>query len=160
VLVSTGVLWLGGGWDNPLRLALIVLGVGLLLGFVGWERRRRSAHPEALEVDRRPITVVLFVGVVIAIAQTVTMVQMPLYFSIVAGYGPLFGMVAVLPLFAALIVAGPIAGYLITRHLPRALVGRACWRSAPATSPRPRWSGRRRATSRSSCPWSSSAAGS
>jgi MFS family permease len=123
VAVSTGVLWLGGGWDNPVRLAIIGLGIGLLLAFLAWEARRRAEHPASLRVDRRPVTIALFVGVVIAIAQAVPMVQLPLYFNIVAGYGPLFGLVAVVPMFAALVVAGPVAGFLLARSSPRVLVG-------------------------------------
>ena len=43
--------------------------------------------------------------------------------GIVLGYGPLFGMAAIAPLFAALVVAGPIAGWLLARVSPRNLVG-------------------------------------
>ena len=51
------------------------------------------------------------------------MLQLPQYFSIVQGYGPLFGVVALAPLFIALVVAGPVAGYLLMRFSPRGLVG-------------------------------------
>lgn len=122
VAFSTGLLWLGGGWDNPVRLAIIGLGAILLVAFVAWEWRRRVEHPESLRIDRRPVTVALFVGVVIAIAQTVPMIQLPLYFWIVAGYGPQFGIVALAPLILALVVAGPVAGFLLARFRPRTLV--------------------------------------
>lgn len=123
VALSTGLLWLGSGLDNPVRLAIIGLGVVLVLAFFAWERRRRAEQPGALRIDRRPVTVALFVGVVIALAQSVAMVQLPLYFSIVAGYGPILGIVAVVPMFAALVVAGPVAGFLLARYSPRTLVG-------------------------------------
>jgi hypothetical protein len=69
------------------------------------------------------VAVAVFVGIVIAIAQTAPMMQLPLYFHLVLGYGPVLAMVAVGPLFGALIVAGPVAGILLTRFAPRTLVG-------------------------------------
>ena len=122
VAISAGVLWLGSGWDNPVRLAIVGLGIALLAAFFAWERRRRAEHPAALKVDRRPVTIALFAGVVIAIAQSVPMVLLPTYFSIVARYGPVFGLIAVAPLFLGLIAAGPVAGYLLSRSSPRVLV--------------------------------------
>ncbi len=122
VAISAGLLWLGSGWDNPVRLAIVGLGIALLVVFFTWERRRRAEHPAALKVDRRPVTIALFAGVVIAIAQSVPMVLLPTYFSIVARYGPVFGLVAVAPLFLGLVAAGPVAGYLLSRSSPRVLV--------------------------------------
>ncbi len=122
VSFTAGLLWLGGGWDNPVRLAIMALGIVLLVAFLTWEWHRRIERPESVRIDRRPVTVALFVGVVIAIAQTVPMVQLPLYFWIVAGYGPLLGIVAVAPLFLALVAAGPVAGFLLAQFAPRTLV--------------------------------------
>ncbi len=59
----------------------------------------------------------------IAISQTVPMMQLPLYFHLVLGYGPLLATVALAPLFAALLLAGPVAGILLARYSPRTLVG-------------------------------------
>ncbi len=123
VALTTGLFWIGGGWDNLVRLGIIALGIGLLVAFLAEERWRRRQQPEAVRVDRRPVTVALFVGVVIAVAQNIPMLQLPQYFSIVLGFGPLFGVVAVAPLFLALVAAGPVAGYLLARVSPRALVG-------------------------------------
>ena len=123
VLLATGILWLGGGWDNPLRIGLVVAGLALLVVFFLWERRRRTNNPGEVKVDRRPVTIALFVGLIIAIAQTVPMVEMPLYFSVVLHFGPLFGIVAVAPLFIALILAGPVAGVMLSRFAPRTLIG-------------------------------------
>ncbi len=122
VSLATGVLWLGGGL-NPIRIAMVLLGVILVAAYAVVERRRREGHPAAVHVERRPVTIALFVGLVIAIAQNVPMVQLPQYFSIVLGYGPLFGMAAIAPLFVALVLAGPIAGWLLARVSPRNLVG-------------------------------------
>ena len=65
----------------------------------------------------------LFVGVVIAISQTAAMLNLPLYFRFVLGYGPVFAVVALAPLFGALVIAGPVAGFLLERVAPRWLVG-------------------------------------
>ena len=122
VAISSGVLWLGSGLDNPIRWAIIGFGVALLVVFRFWEVRRRAAHPADLQVDRRPVTVALFAGVVIALAQSAPMLILPQYFAIVPRFGPVFGMLAIAPLIAGLVVAGPVAGYLLARFAPRVLV--------------------------------------
>ena len=122
VSLATGILWLGGGL-NPIRVGMVVLGIALVVAYALVERRRREGRPEAVRVERRPVTIALFVGIVIAIAQNVPMAQLPQYFSVVLGYGPLFGMAAIAPLFVALVAAGPIAGWLLARVSPRNLVG-------------------------------------
>ena len=122
VMVTTGAIWFGG-LDNPVRWALIVAGVAVLGLAAGYERRRRRAHQPSVAIERRPIAIAIFVGVVIAVAQTVPMLQLPLYFQLVLRYGPFWGVVAVAPLFGALVVAGPVAGLLLARVSPRTLVG-------------------------------------
>ncbi len=122
VLISAGVLWLGGGLDNPLRIALVLGGIALAVVFFLWERRRQAEHAEAVRIERRPVTIALFVGLVIALAQIVPMSQLPLYFGVGMRYGPVFGMLALVPLFAALVVAGPVAGFLLARFQPRHLI--------------------------------------
>ena len=122
VLFAAGVLWLGSGLDNPLRIALMLGGLALGAAFILWERRRRAAQAETVRIERRPVTIALFVGLVIAIAQIVPMSQLPLYFGVGMGYGPIFGILALVPLFAALVVAGPVAGFLLARFRPRILI--------------------------------------
>ena len=68
------------------------------------------------------MTVALFAGVVIALAQSAPMLILPQYFAIVPRFGPVFGMLAIAPLIAGLIVAGPVAGFLLARFPPRVLV--------------------------------------
>ena len=69
------------------------------------------------------MAIAVFVGLVLALAQTVPMLQLPLYFQLVLRYGPFLAIVALGPLFAGLILAGPIAGMLLARVAPRTLVG-------------------------------------
>jgi MFS family permease len=122
VLFAAGLLWLGSGLDNPLRIGLMLGGIALGAAFILWERRRRAEHAEAVRIERRPVTIALFVGLVIALAQIVPMSQLPLYFGVGMRYGPIFGILALVPLFAALVVAGPVAGFLLARFRPRILI--------------------------------------
>ena len=60
VAISVGVLWLGTGWEHPLRWAIIGFGVALLVAFRTWERRRRDHPPggpagRPAARDRRPV---------------------------------------------------------------------------------------------------------
>jgi MFS family permease len=122
VLFAAGVLWLGSGLDNPLRIGLMLGGLALGATFLLWERRRRAVQAETVRIERRPVTIALFVGLVIAIAQIVPMSQLPLYFGVGMRYGPFRGILALVPLFAALVVAGPVAGFLLARFRPRILI--------------------------------------
>jgi MFS family permease len=123
VLFSSGLLWLGAGWENPLRLGLIAGGVLLLVIFLALERQRKMQHPESVRVERRPVTVALFVGFVIALAQIVPMTLLPQYFAVGLRFGPVLGIVALAPVFIALVAAGPVAGMLLARFQPRHLIG-------------------------------------
>ena len=69
------------------------------------------------------MAIAIFVGVVIAVSQTAAMLELPLFFHLILGYGPVVAMIALTPLFAALVLAGPAAGFLISRISPRWLVG-------------------------------------
>ncbi len=122
LMVTTGAIWFGD-LDNPARWLLVFAGLAVLAVAAGYERRRRQSRLPAAEIERRPIAIAIFVGVVIAVAQTVPMLQLPLFFQLVLRYGPLWGIVAVAPLFAALVIAGPVAGLLLARVSPRTLVG-------------------------------------
>jgi MFS family permease len=122
VLVATSLLWLGTPFTDPLRLGLLLAGLALIGLFFGLQARRRAQASEAVRIDRRPVTVALFVGLVIAVAQIVPMSQLPLVFGVAFQYGPIIGMVALAPLFLGLLVAGPVAGILLARFQPRTLV--------------------------------------
>ncbi len=122
VLVATAVLWFGVGLTHPLRLALLAAGIVLIVAFFAFERWRLGAHSDEVRIDRRPVTVALFVGLVIALAQTVPMSQLPMYFGVAMRYGPVVGVIALAPLFAGVVLAGPVAGFLLSRYQPRTLV--------------------------------------
>jgi DHA2 family methylenomycin A resistance protein-like MFS transporter len=123
ISLTVGLTWIGGGLDNPLRWALVVGGV-LVIGLaLVHDRRRTGRTMAAIRIERRPAAVAVIVGVVLGIAQTAPMMQLPLYFQLVLRYGPLLAVVALAPLFGALVLAGPAAGFLLARSSPRQLVG-------------------------------------
>jgi hypothetical protein len=101
-----------------MALGLAVVGIAVVR-----DRWRRRTGGEAVLVDRRPVAVAIFIGVVLGIAQTAAFLQLPLYFRFVLGYGPILSVVALAPLVLALVAAGPVAGVLLRRVAPRWLIG-------------------------------------
>jgi len=123
VLIAAGIVGFGGGPDDLRRYALIGAGAVLLGAFALWERRRlRRPGPAAPHVERRPVAVAVMVGVVIGFAQAAPLLQLPIFFQVILGYGPVVATIATVPFIAALVVAGPVAGVLLTRLGPRTLV--------------------------------------
>ncbi len=120
ITLTVGLTWINGGLDNPIRLAMIIGGPVTILGY-NLLGSAQAGSPG--RIVRRRVSVALFVGVVIAVSQTAAMLNLPLYFRFVLGYGPTLGVIAVAPLFAALVLAGPVAGFLLERISPRWLVG-------------------------------------
>ena len=104
--------WIDSRLDNPIRWALVIGGPALVIGF---DRLRRARTARLAWIIRRGVAIALFVGVVIANSQTAAMLNLPLYFHLVLGYGPLLAVVALAPLFGALVLAGPVAGFLLPR---------------------------------------------
>ena len=123
IALTVGLFWIGGTWDNPLRWAIVVGGLLVLALGVAHDRRRTRHATGTVRIERRPVAIAVIVGVVLGIAQTAPMMEMPRYFQLVLGYGPLLAMVALAPLFGALVLAGPVAGFLLARYSPRTLVG-------------------------------------
>src|SRR4029450_4512941 len=106
-----------------IRLSLIVGGFLLVGVFLIVQRRRRaSADDDEYAIDLRPTTVALIAGFVLILAQTAPMLELPLFFQISQQYAPLLATIAITPFILALIISGPVAGLLITRFSPRALI--------------------------------------
>jgi hypothetical protein len=121
VVMTAGVIGFQGSDADVVRLAFLVVGGGFLAGGLAAGRRRRAAGL-SVPVARRAVAVALFVGFVIAYAQSAALLQVPLYFMLILGYGPVGSVVATIPFMAALVVAGPVAGILLSRFRPRTLV--------------------------------------
>ena len=123
VMISAGIVNFSGSTSYPLRIALIVTGLAMLVGWGIWSMRRRDADRlRALRVERRPVTVAIAVGVIFGFAQAAPLFQLPLFFNLILRFGPFWGIVATAPFIVALVVAGPIAGALLARFRPRTLV--------------------------------------
>lgn len=122
VVLTAGLVGLRGADADVLRVAFITGGLGLILVGVAGERRLRRTEGSAPRVERRGVVVALFVGFVIAFAQSSALLQVPLFFQLILGYGPVLAMLATIPFMAALVVAGPVAGILLGRYGPRTLV--------------------------------------
>ena len=123
ITMTVGLTWVGTSWTNPLRIGLIVGGVAVLGLAIAHDRWRSGTMAGQVRIDRRPAAVAVVIGVLLGIAQTAPMMQLPLYFQLVQRFGPLGAVVALVPLFGALVLAGPIAGFLLSRSSPRRLVG-------------------------------------
>ena len=123
VIITAGIVGLGGQMAQPLRVGLIGVGVALLVGYLVWERRwRRRKDSVRIRVDRRPVTVAVAVGVIIGFAQAAPLFQLPIFFRVILGYGPLGATIATAPFIVALLISGPLAGILLRRFEPRGLI--------------------------------------
>ena len=58
------------------------------------------------------IVLALLAMFIVGYAQTAPLVQLPIYFQIALGYGPILAVAATIPFMAALVLAGPVAGIL------------------------------------------------
>ena len=117
---TASLIAVGGGFDLTVRLVILATGVAALLAF--WVVRRRLARQEEAAIHVRAVTIALFAGVVIAFAQTAPLAQAPVFFQLAQGFAPIWAVLAIVPIIVALVLAGPIAGWLLTRLEPRVLI--------------------------------------
>jgi len=119
--IATGVFGVDDGPAVVVRVGLI--GAGLLtLGVVWWWRRARRASLPRMPFDARPVGVAVVVGVILAAIQAGPLLQLPLTLQLGLGYPPIAAALAVLPAAGAMLVAGPVAGSILPRVGPRALL--------------------------------------
>ena len=123
ITTTVGLTWFSASRTDPLRIGLVATGLAFTVVAILHDRRRRTGTHAEVRIDRRPVAVAIFIGVVLGIAQTAAFLQLPLYFRFVLGYGPVVAVVALAPLILALVVAGPVAGILLSRFSPRWLIG-------------------------------------
>lgn len=117
---TISLIAVGGAFRTEARLVIFATGVGALTAFA--LLRRRMARREEAAIQVRPVTVALFAGVVIAFAQTAPLAQVPLFFQLAKGFSAILAVLAIVPIIVALVLAGPIAGWLLTRLEPRVLI--------------------------------------
>jgi MFS family permease len=120
IVTCIGVVGLGNGVLDPVRITFLLGGLGILAAAGVVERG--VTHDDAIRVERRPVGMALFVGFVIAFAQAAPMLQLPLFFQLINGYGPLAAVIATVPFMVALVVTGPVVGLLLGRVGPRPLI--------------------------------------
>jgi MFS family permease len=121
IALSGGLAALGSGL-HPVRIAMISVGIAFLAVAVVLEWRARN-QVSVVEINLRPVTIVLAAGLFIGFAQAVPMTLLPPFFQVILGFGPVFAVAALAPLIVALVVAGPVAGWLLPRFSPRVLIG-------------------------------------
>jgi MFS family permease len=120
VIALTGAI-LGVGKIDPLRIAIAGVGGAAIIVAVVLQRRP-SVSGGPVHIDTRAVAVVLAVGMVVGFAQAAPMLQLPLYFQVIQGYAPLLATAAIAPFVIALLVAGPVSGWLLARYPPRVLM--------------------------------------
>jgi DHA2 family multidrug resistance protein-like MFS transporter len=121
IFLAAGLAVVGSG-TNPIRLAMIALGIAIL-GLAGLLQWRSRARPVPIDVDVRTVAIVLGAGLFVGLAQSVPMALLPVFFEVILGYGPIFAVAAIAPIIVALVLAGPVAGWLLPRSSPRVLIG-------------------------------------
>ncbi len=121
ISLVAGLAAVGSG-THPVRLALVATGIIFLVAalILEWRARKRGLP---LEVNLRPVTVVLAAGLFIGFAQAAPMTLLPVFFQLILGFAPILAVAALAPLIVALVVAGPVAGWLLPRASPRVLIG-------------------------------------
>jgi MFS family permease len=117
---TASLIAVGGGFNLTVRLVILATGVAALVAFALVRRRLTRTEDAAIHV--RAVTVALFAGVIIAFAQTAPLAQAPIFFQLAKGFSPIWAVLAIVPIIAALVLAGPIAGWLLTRLEPRVLI--------------------------------------
>lgn len=117
---TASLIAVGGGFNLTVRLVILATGVAALVAFALVRRKLTRTEDAAIHV--RAVTVALFAGVIIAFAQTAPLAQAPIFFQLAKGFSPILAVLAIVPIFAALVLAGPIAGVLLTRLEPRVLI--------------------------------------
>ncbi len=122
VIVTAGLIGFQSKDADVARIALVIVGLVLVGAGLSIERRRRRAGRPSMRIHRRQVAIALFVGFVIAYAQTAALFQVPVYFQVILGYGPILSVIATIPFMVALAAAGPVAGFLLARYSPRTLM--------------------------------------
>ncbi len=122
VVITAGLIGFQGGNADGARVGLVLIGALLVAAGIVIDRRRRASGQPGLHIQRRAVGIALFVGFVVAYAQTAALFQVPVYFQLILGYGPILSVIATIPFMVALAVAGPVAGILLARFSPRFLL--------------------------------------
>jgi len=120
--VITGLLAFSGSGNNLIQFALILGGIAVLvlLAVLQWGR---PDDIRGMPLGPRQMSAAVAVGGVVGFTQTIPLVLLPAVFLYVLRYDPpILATAAIAPFAIALIAAGPVAGILLSRYSPRAIL--------------------------------------
>nr|MCU0515298.1 sodium-dependent bicarbonate transport family permease [Oscillatoria sp. Prado101] len=103
--------------DEPLLVAGGVVPIVLALA-----ARRIAGQPADQGVNVRAGGAALAAGLVLGFSQAIPMLVVPAFFTAVQGIDGMIAMLSVAPFAIALFVAGTVAGWLLERYSPRAII--------------------------------------
>ena len=109
---------LGGSvyeWSSPLMIALIVIAVAGLVGFVLVEGRAREPILPLQLFRTRDVWVTSVVGLIVGFALIGSVTYLPVFLQIVKGLSPTESGLRMVPLMAGTLVTSIIAGQIVSR---------------------------------------------
>jgi len=119
VAMTYGLIKAGqNGWSNPGALLMIAVGLAILVGFVGWERRlnRRPGGQPLLDLtlfSSKPFTGGVILAAMSFLAMVGVLFTMPQYFQGVLGANAMGSGLRLLPLMGGLIIGAVPADRIV-----------------------------------------------
>jgi len=107
------------GWTSPAVLAMALVGVAGLAGFLAWERRAASPMLPLAVFAQRQLVAVNAVTFLVYGALTGATFLLPVVLQVVSGYSPLGSGLALLPLTVIMLALSARSGQLASRIGPR-----------------------------------------
>jgi hypothetical protein len=111
VAAVAALIHVGTGFDM-IRLGMLALGI-VFMGLSLVPRIPSADGLGSMGVDLRPVAIALAIGVVVGFAAAGPMLQLPQSFTISEGSDPLLALLAMAPFVIALLLAGPVSGWLL-----------------------------------------------
>ena len=109
-------------WTSPFIAAFLVAAVGLIGGWIAWERRVEQPMVPLAFFRIRQFTVANIVGVLVGVALFGSLYFVTLYFQNVRGYSAIDAGLRLMPLTLLILVCAPIAGRMNQKVGPRPLM--------------------------------------
>ncbi|TDD25667.1 DHA2 family efflux MFS transporter permease subunit [Kribbella turkmenica] len=110
------------GWTSGGVLGSLIAGVVLLAAFLGWERRTAAPMLPLRLFSVRAFSVVNITSFTFSVGVFGAVFLLAQFFQVVQGYSPLESGVRTMPWTLAPMVVAPLAGMVVDRVGPRALI--------------------------------------